>query len=57
MTWENQAHYPSIHCMKLTCIQEAAKAQNDGQVDTATCCTTRSTKARGATEQDAGQEA
>ena len=26
-------HYPSIHCRKLTCIKEAAKAQNSGQAD------------------------
>ena len=30
-----QAHYPSICCMKLTCIKGAAKAQNNGQADTA----------------------
>ena len=58
-----QACYPSIHCTKLTCIKEAAKAQNDRQADTAMCCRTRSTRARGATEQAAttpwktGQEA
>ena len=43
-----QAHYPSIHCVKLTCIKEAAKAQNDRQVDTTMCCTTRRTRATGA---------
>ena len=46
-----QAHYPSIYCAKLTCIKEAAKAQNDGQVDTAMHCTTRRARATGAAEQ------
>ena len=39
--------------MKLTCIKEAAKAQNDRQADTATYCTTRRTRATGAAEQAA----
>ena len=43
-----QAKYPSIHCMKLTCIKEAAKAQNSRQADTAMCCTARRMRARGA---------
>ena len=38
---------------KLTCLKEAAKAQNSGQGDTAMCCTTRRTRARGAAEQAA----
>ena len=38
---------------KLTCIKEAAKAQNSGQADTVTSCTTRRTRARGAAEQAA----
>ena len=48
-----QAHYPSIYCIKLACIKEASKAHNDGQADTATFCTTRSTRVRGAAEQAA----
>ena len=36
---------------KLSCIKEAAKAQNSGQADRATRCTTRETRARGAAEQ------
>ena len=52
-TYTAQAHYPSIHCTKLTCIKEAAKAQNSGHADTATCCITRRTRARGAAEQAA----
>ena len=38
---------------KVTCIKEAAKAQNSRQADTATSCTTRKTRARGAAEQTA----
>ena len=38
---------------KLTCIKEAAKAQNSRQADTATYCTTRRTRARGGVEQAA----
>ena len=38
---------------KLTCIKEAAKAQNSGQADTAMHCTTRRTRAKGAADQAA----
>ena len=48
-----QTHYPSICCKKLTCGKEAAKAQNSGEADTATSCTTRRTRARGAAGQAA----
>ena len=49
-TYTVQAGYPSIHCAKLTCIKETAKAQNSGQADTAMHCTTRRTRTRGAAE-------
>ena len=54
--------YPSMHStdtlsqhtlQKLTCIKEAAKAQNSRQANTAMICTTRRTRARGAAEQAA----
>ena len=60
--WESQTCYPNIHSAstlsqhtlhKLTCIQEAAKAQNSRQGDTAIHCTTRRTRATGAAEQAA----
>ena len=38
---------------KITCIKEAAKAQNSGQADTASSCTTRRTRAGGIAEQAA----
>ena len=38
---------------KLTCIKGAAKAQNSGQADKGTGCTTRRTRARGTAEQAA----
>ena len=38
---------------ELTCIKRAAKAQNSGQADTASSCTTRRTRAGGAAEQAA----
>ena len=53
--------YPSIHCTKLTCIKEAAKAQNDGQADKSMCCITKRTRAMAeqvaTTPWETGQEA
>ena len=48
-----QTHYPSIHRKNLACIKEAAKSQNSGQADTATSCTTRSTRVAAAEGQPA----
>ena len=48
-----QTHYPNIHCEKLAFIKETAKLQNSGQADTATSCTTRRMRARGAAEEAA----
>ena len=46
-------HTIPAYTEKLACIKEAAKAQNSRQADTATSCTTRRTRARGAAEQAA----
>ena len=54
MTPAYTAQMLSQHTLsKLTCIKEAAKAQNSGQADTTICCTSRRTRVRGAAKQAA----